>query len=118
MQPQASLNVHFFKGAFRMALWKYLISSKGGIMMSDTQAHWQAHWNDIRMVLDRAHAAAMSAKGTELRHALEEGRDLLQGPMPEAAKKLSQALVDFDRGALVEMESLLECVRRSLPQIE
>lgn len=64
--------------------------------------------------LDRAHLAARDAIGAELRRALEEARDALQGTTTAGANRLTKALADFDSGSLAELELLLESVRREL----
>ncbi|MGI4942996.1 MAG: hypothetical protein ACRYHQ_20925, partial [Janthinobacterium lividum] len=51
---------------------------------------------DATLALDRAHAAALAANGADLRHALEQARDLLRGPRPSAAERLDRALADLD----------------------
>ncbi len=81
--------------------------------MSETNPLDQA-----RSALDRAHRAAMAMEGAELRRALEEARDALNGNgashAQEAGAKIAQALADLDGGPLDEMERLLEQVRADL----
>jgi hypothetical protein len=71
-------------------------------------------YENVRQLLDRAHSDALNAYASDLRLTLEEARDLLQGLNPDLAARLTKALVDFNSGALAEMESLLESVRKDL----
>jgi len=83
--------------------------------MSETNTLEQA-----RSALTRAHRAAMAMEGAELRRALEEARDALDGNGAAGAKaastKIARALADLDGGPLDEMERLLEQARADLAQ--
>lgn len=81
------------------------------------------HSSEARTALDRAHRAALSLEGGELRRALEEARDLLaagsQQPdvtehVQAAADKVRRALADLDTGSLMEAERLVEQARLDL----
>jgi len=76
--------------------------------------------DQARSALDRAHRAAMAMEGAELRRALEEARDALNGNgashVQAAGAKVAQALADLDGGPLDEMERLLEQARADLGQ--
>ncbi len=74
--------------------------------------------DQARSALDRAHRAAIAMDGGELRRALEEAREILDGsdaPGASAASaKVARALADLDEGPLDEMERLLEQARADL----
>ena len=76
--------------------------------------------DEAHEALDRAHLAAAAADGGKLRRALQDAADALDAlPAPSAelagaAGKVRAALLDLDRGALVELETLLEEARRSV----
>lgn len=79
--------------------------------MSDDTSQQQ---DQAGLALDRAHVAAREAKAADLRHALEEARDALGAARPDLAEQLGAALQDMERGALADMETTLEAVRRAL----
>ncbi len=64
--------------------------------------------------LERAHRAALTMDGGEMRRALALAITALRDVGAESVAKLEQALVDLDSGKLVEMESLVEAVRSEL----
>lgn len=74
--------------------------------------------DQARSALERAHRAAMTMEAAELRRALEEARDALNGNgaagAHDAAAKVARALADLDGGPLDEMERLLEQARADL----
>jgi cellobiose-specific phosphotransferase system component IIA len=74
--------------------------------------------DQARSALERAHRAAIAMDGGELRRALEEAREALDGNdaagAGTAGAKIAQALADLDNGPLDEMERLLEQVRADL----
>jgi hypothetical protein len=88
--------------------------------MSDTSGDVNTLREQASAALDRAHLAAAAANGAELRRALEAAADALDAAAAQAAglsdsaAKVRAALTDLDRGALVELELLLEQARRSV----
>ncbi len=67
-----------------------------------------------RSALERAHRAAIAMESGELRRALVEARDLLQGENSGAATKLGQAVAMLEAGPLDRMEQVIEEVRATL----
>jgi hypothetical protein len=74
----------------------------------------QGRMSDARLALDRAHDAARSANGSSLRRSINEAVTYLDGQAPESVSLLKKALDDLDSGALMELDQLLEQVRRQL----
>jgi hypothetical protein len=78
--------------------------------------------DEAKLALDRAHLAAAAADGGKLRRALTDAADALDAiPTPSddlsmAAAKVRAALKDLDKGALLELETLLEEARRSVAE--
>ena len=71
---------------------------------------------EAQAALDRAHLAAAAADGGKLRRALEDAADALDA-LPDLAfqtAKVRAALGDLDKGALGELELLLEEARRGV----
>lgn len=67
------------------------------------------------LALDRAHRAARDLNGGELRRALEEAREVLDGAgVSGTAEKVAQALADLDEGPLDRAELLIEQARAEL----
>ena len=94
--------------------------------MSVEAHHGRAALEEAQLALDRVHRAALAANAGEIRR----GLDLAIAALREAASagldaaadqvigttqaKLEAARADLDRGALVEMEKLIETARSSL----
>lgn len=64
-----------------------------------------------REALERAHLAALEAKATDLRRALEDATQALDSHEPDLAATLRKAQDDLQSGALIELDKLLERVR-------
>ena len=85
--------------------------------MSSEDHHREAILETARSELDRAHRGVLAMDASEVRRGLELALAALSdatGAPTESAGKLSQALMDLDTGALAEMDTLIEEVRKLL----
>ena len=90
--------------------------------MSIEAHHHDALLQTARLELDRAHRGARTMEGGEVRRGLElalaalgdMGGDLPPGVPGDTVHKLRAALADFERGALAEMDKLIEEVRTAI----
>ena len=94
--------------------------------MSIEAHHGRAALEEAQLALDRVHRAALAANAGEIRRGLDLAiaalREAASAGLGDAADqaigtvqaKLETARTDLDRGALVEMEKLIETARSSL----